>query len=255
MERDRDMRSVADRRVSARLAAAWPMLKWSIIMIDPNQQVAQIVIEHPETATIFQRLTIDFCCHGHKRLDEACAEVGYNAIAVLRELDAAISARARKADDPRGLSTPALLQYIVTKHHDYLRTALPTVVSLASKVAAVHGMRDARLYDLASAVRELSDAMLPHIDEEEAVLFPAMRAEPPDRMAITGMLEAIESEHQEVGVLLATIREAANDYVEPEWACRTYRTLFSELVRLEADTLRHVHLENHVLAPRFGGVS
>lgn len=231
------------------------MLKWSIIMLDPNQPVAEIVIEHPETATIFQRLTIDFCCHGHQRLSEACADAGYSASAVLRELDAAISARIAQADDPRELTTPALIQQIITKHHEYLRATLPALVSLATKVAGVHGLRDARLYELAACVRELSETLLPHLDEEEAVLFPMMLAEPADRTAVGGMLAAMEGEHQEVGTLLAMIRAAANDYIEPEWACRTYRSLFSELVRLEADTLRHVHLENHVLAPRFGAVS
>lgn len=225
------------------------------MMPDTNQPVAQIVLEHPETATIFQRLTIDFCCHGHQRLEEACAESGYDANAVIRELEAAIAARKGPTDDPRALPTPALIDHIVNKHHAYLRTALPTVVGLSNKVAAVHGVRDARLYELASMVRELSGALLPHLDEEESTVFPAMRAERPDLAAIAKILNEVESEHEEVGALLASIRTAANDYIEPEWACSTYRRLFSELVRLEADTLRHVHLENHVLAPRFGAVS
>jgi regulator of cell morphogenesis and NO signaling len=225
------------------------------MMPDTNQPVAQIVLDHPETATIFQRLTIDFCCHGHQRLEEACAESGYDANAVLRELEAAISARKGPAVDPRTLTTPALIDHIVNTHHRYLRSALPTVVSLANKVATVHGMRDARLYALASAVREIAEALLPHLDEEEATVFPAMQADRPDHAAIANILSEVESEHEQVGALLVSIRAAANDYIEPEWACSTYRRLFSELVRLEADTLRHVHLENHVLAPRFGGVS
>jgi regulator of cell morphogenesis and NO signaling len=46
------------------------------------------------------------------------------------------------------------------------------------------------------------------------------------------------------------MRTAAEDYSVPEWACDSYRTLFRELERLEADVHRHVHLENHVLLPR-----
>ena len=37
----------------------------------------------------------------------------------------------------------------------------------------------------------------------------------------------------------------------PEWGCSSYRVLMSELEALEGDVLRHVHLENHVLMPRF----
>ena len=50
---------------------------------------------------------------------------------------------------------------------------------------------------------------------------------------------------------LSVMRSIADDYVAPEWACNSYRTLMTELAHLEADTLRHVHVENHVLLPRF----
>lgn len=224
-------------------------------MLDTTQPLAQIVLDHPETAAVFQRLTLDFCCHGQQRLDEACANAGYNELAILRELEAAIDAHASATADPRSMATPQLIRHIITEHHGYLREALPRVVSLATKVAAVHGLRDPQLYELSTAVRELSEALLPHLDDEEMLLFPAMQAVAPDHAALADMLASMEAEHEAVGALLAEIRRAASDYLEPEWACHTYRTLFAELVRLEADTLRHVHLENHVLAPRFQGVA
>ncbi len=224
-------------------------------MLDPTQHVAEIVLDHPETAAVFQRLTIDFCCHGNRPLADAAESAGYNAAAIVRELEVAIAARAKASADPRELSTPKLIDHIITRHHEYLRGALPTIVSLAAKVASVHGLREPALYELAAAVRELSDALIPHLDEEETTLFPALRAATPDRDAIASMLAAMEDEHVAVGELLGRIRTLANDFIEPAWACRTYRTLFSELVRLEADTLHHVHLENHVLVPRFGAAS
>lgn len=54
----------------------------------------------------------------------------------------------------------------------------------------------------------------------------------------------------EVGALLEQIREESYGYTVPEWGCSSYRTLFADLATLETDTLRHVHIENHVLAPR-----
>jgi regulator of cell morphogenesis and NO signaling len=45
------------------------------------------------------------------------------------------------------------------------------------------------------------------------------------------------------------MRALTRGYATPEWGCRTYRVLVSELEALEADTFRHVHLENHVLVP------
>jgi len=62
-------------------------------------------------------------------------------------------------------------------------------------------------------------------------------------------------EHLAVGDLLAELRGLTDGFTTPEWGCNTYRVLMSELDALEADILRHVHLENHVLAPRFGVVA
>lgn len=59
------------------------------------------------------------------------------------------------------------------------------------------------------------------------------------------------AEHAQVASLLARVREASDEFRTPSHACMSYRTLFAELERLEADTFRHVHLENHVLKARF----
>jgi regulator of cell morphogenesis and NO signaling len=65
------------------------------------------------------------------------------------------------------------------------------------------------------------------------------------------MLLAMRHEHEAVGALLWQLRSAAASYVAPDWACNSYRTLMKELEVLEDDTLTHVHIENHVLLPRF----
>jgi len=58
-------------------------------------------------------------------------------------------------------------------------------------------------------------------------------------------------EHLAVAKLLEMIRVASDDFALPDWACNSYRTLFSELQQMESDVFTHVHLENHVLQPRF----
>ena len=55
------------------------------------------------------------------------------------------------------------------------------------------------------------------------------------------------AEHEEVGRTLEHIRALAGDFVPPAWSCTTVRVLFAELLQLEAEIHRHVHLENHAL--------
>jgi regulator of cell morphogenesis and NO signaling len=46
------------------------------------------------------------------------------------------------------------------------------------------------------------------------------------------------------------LREAADDYEPPTWACNTYRAMLDGLRELEADIHRHIHEENNILFPK-----
>ncbi|MGK4007972.1 DUF542 domain-containing protein [Sorangium sp. So ce1036] len=223
-------------------------------MLSPAQSVANIVLDHSECAQVFQQHRIDFCCRGELSLERAARERGVELPALLGQLERAIAERRGAAPDAmRDASTPALIDHIVGKHHAYLRKALPFVRALAAKVARVHGERNPKLRALDGAVGELSDALLAHLDDEEANLFPALRSAGADVDPETARaLAAMREEHLAVAKLLETLRDASDDFALPDWACGSYRALFGELQAIEQDTFRHVHLENHVLAPRFG---
>jgi len=220
---------------------------------DRTATLAQLVTEHPAAARVFQKHGMDYCCHGDVSVPDACRAVPLDPEAVFAEIEEALDAAANEPagdGDPRALSLDALIERIVQTHHAYLRRALPYIEPLLAKVVAAHGPRDAGLDELRASFLELSDALLPHLDEEEEVLFPELRSERPDRLLVNRELERMRTDHLAVGDLLARIRTLAHGYAIPEWACRTYRVLMTELEAVEADTLRHVHLENHVLAPR-----
>ncbi len=221
-------------------------------MFDRQQSIASLVLEHSECAPILQRHRLDYCCRGQLSLEEACAARGVDSEALVAELTRAIDARrGRPDDDPRALSTKALVDHIVGTHHEYLREALPFVQGLAAKVSRVHGEHNPKLRELDTVVRELATTLLPHLDSEEAELFPALLEEAPELAKLEVELASMREEHLEVAALLERLRNASEDFALPDWACNSYRTLFSELEQLEGDLLTHVHLENHVLQPRF----
>jgi regulator of cell morphogenesis and NO signaling len=220
--------------------------------LDRSATVARIVTESPATARVFQKHRIDYCCHGDATVTEACRERSLDPEAVFAELEAVPSRTGEAAaDDPRALPTSALVARIVARHHGYLRRALPSLEPLVAKVAAVHGGRNAKLGALRAAYRDLSDALEPHLRQEEEVLFPALTSPRPDPGLIRDELEAMHSDHLLVGALLERIRESTDGFATPDWGCGTYRFAMQELGALEEDVLRHAHVENHVLMPRF----
>jgi regulator of cell morphogenesis and NO signaling len=220
-----------------------------VVMEDQSSStVAEIVLENPASVPVFQRHRIDFCCAGGQTLQAACARRGLDVGAVQAELEEAKHHRTGGSnEDPRQLTTRALLTRIIGKHHGYLRRVLPAVALLTAKVARVHGDRQPKLPALAAAVEELVDVLEPHMALEEEVLFPAMAQE----RGVTSMLGQMLDEHRSVADVLDRIFEASDGFQTPSWACASYRALAVELRALDADLREHVHLENHVLLPRF----
>jgi len=220
-------------------------------MLDPRTPVATLVLDHSECAAVLARHRIDYCCKGKQALAVACRYQGLEVQAVIAELETAIARRrAGKGEtDPRALSTRDVITRLIAPHHQYLHRAMPFIQGLAKKVARVHGDREPSLHEVARLVEQFVASMTPHLAEEEGKLFPALiNARIAD---VVPMLRDMRREHEQVGELLASLHRAAADYHPPEWACTSYRTLMAELEVLEADTLAHVHLENHVLLPRF----
>lgn len=221
-------------------------------MLNPSQTVASVVLDHSECAEVFRRHRIDFCCRGDASIEAAATERGMDLDGLIQELARAITERRGDPHaDPRELATPALVTQIVSRHHRYLRRALPFVQGLATKVARVHGDHNPQLRALEVAVGELSESLLSHLDEEEDTLFPALTANGAGHSSASKLLDSMVAEHLVVAELLERIRADADDFNVPDWACNSYRALFSELRQLEADIFTHVHLENHVLMPRF----
>lgn len=220
--------------------------------IHASSIVAQVVAEHPACARLFADHKIDFCCHGDVAVADACTARGLDVEDFLARLRATASApREDAAPDATEASTPELIAHLVSRHHAYLRRALPEVEPLVAKVAHVHGRHNTKLEELLHEVRELRAELEPHLDDEESDLFPMLMSRSSDRAQIATRLAEMRTEHERVGRALGRIRVLSDDFAVPDWACGSYRRMMSELETLEEDTLRHVHLENHVLMPRF----
>ncbi len=236
-----------------RAAPTHPSIAPAARILDRTATVAAIVARHPASARVFQSHRIDFCCHGDVTLDEALRGRPESAEAILLEVEDAISSLDREVtgEDVTALSVAGLVSRIIGRHHAYLRRALPSIQPLLAKVAQVHGQHNPKLAEVLDAFSRLHTALLPHLDDEEQGLFPLLMTRAPDRAAVAAGLGRMYEEHLAVGTLIGHLREQTDDYATPDWGCRSYRLLMSELEDLETDLLRHVHLENHVLMPRF----
>jgi regulator of cell morphogenesis and NO signaling len=216
----------------------------------PSQTLGDLVAEAPDRAAVLERAGIDYCCHGQRTLADACATAGLDADAIAAALDlAAVGGAPEHPNDPAGLS-----EFIEATHHRYLHDELPLLEALAAKVADVHGSRHPELAEVAQLVRDLRADLEPHLLKEERILFPAIRALAGGQRdfpfgSIAAPIDVMSADHERDGDLLAVLRSTSGESTVPDDGCASYRSLYERLAALEADTHRHIHLENNVLFP------
>jgi regulator of cell morphogenesis and NO signaling len=236
------------------------------IHIDDQTTVRDLAGRYPQTRPVFEKQGIDYCCGGGKCLAEAAGEHGLALPNLVAALQAAIDAPAATAERPDkdwyAASLTELVGHIVDAHHGYLRAALPRLRTLVPTVLKAHGAQHG---DMLRQVQELFAALdaelSSHLMKEEQVLFPyinAIEAQHRDGTpapagpcgSVRHPIQQMEYEHESAGQALANLREVTHDYALPADACPTFRAMYEELERLEADLHQHIHLENNILFPR-----
>jgi len=227
----------------------------------PDMTLADIVTGDSRTATVFDRIGLDYCCHGHQTLRDAATDRGVPLSELIEQL-------ANLGPRPDGASAPAatddlatLAQHVVNRHHRYARETIPTISAWLDKLVSRHGTRHPELASIQLAFEELAGELLNHMSKEEHLLFPYIEALaaaaktggplPPSPFGtILNPIRVMEQDHREAGDHMSHIRVWSQSYTPPADACRTYRLCYEALAQFEADLHQHVHLENHVLFPR-----
>jgi regulator of cell morphogenesis and NO signaling len=218
--------------------------------------LGEIVTRRPDAATTFERLGLDYCCGGHRTLEDACNRQGLDARTVAVLLDALRDQPDRaalEAHDVRRASIPELCDHIVERHHAPLRRELARISDLLGTVVRVHGRQHPDLIDLQRLFAATRADLEQHLRVEEDVLVPACRdldADPRGPALEPDALALLEDDHAATGDALVAMRELTGGFGGEDALCGTHGALLHALRDFELDLHRHVHEENNVLFPR-----
>ena len=215
--------------------------------LSPQASLAELATALPGASRVFQRHNLDFCCHGDVSLREAGNERGLPIEQLLDELRAEQRAGA-DFEDWRLRTQDELIEHILMAFHEPHRTELPRLMAMAAKVEQVHADKPSCPRGLAALLAQVHEEMEQHMQKEEQILFPALRAG--RGRAVLPAIRVMEQEHEDHGANLTRLRALTADYRPPAEACNTWRALYLGLQELERDLMQHIHLENHVLFPR-----
>jgi len=224
-----------------------------------EEKVADIVSVFPDASNLFIQYHIDFCCGGNQTLLAALEKRKVEPEAFLKELNAAyakVQKQQKSHSDWREASSTDVIHHIIQTHHAYLKQELPVLSAFLTKVMYRHGQEHPELVQLHQWFHQLKAELEEHVMKEEQVVFPLIQeyeqtSSASVREKAGQEIVQLEAEHHKTGDLLKQMRQVTHDYQLPEDACRTYTLSYHKLKQLEADVFQHIHLENHILFPRF----
>src|SRR5215510_11709516 len=144
--------------------------------IDEDLSVSNIVTADYRTADVFRKYGIEICCGGKLPLKTVCEMKDLNLDTIKKELQEST----RTIGLPSSLKfedwdVDFLTDYIVNVHHQYLKKALPETKDNLERFVESHRDRFGYLPDLLEIFIELTSYTLPHLHEEESIIFPYIR--------------------------------------------------------------------------------
>lgn len=225
-----------------------------------HQSLAQIVRDNIHTVHVFEEYGLDFCCNGHKLLEEICIENKLDMDTVIEKLNDVRPDQIGTDINLNALDVDELCDYIVNKHHSYVKQNLPVIHSHLLKTKTKHAENHSELNEVMKLFSEIHKTIEPHMRKEEFILFPYIRNLSESAKSksvitthtplITNPINVLQKEHNFFVEYMRDIRALTNDLTPPIEACTTFKLVYAELDAFEKDLHIHMHLENNVLFPK-----
>lgn len=228
-------------------------------IFNSNQKIGDIVAKFPNSADIFKKYKIDFCCGGDRLLSTAIKEQGVSEEEVLERINTSYEMFKNNISlkDRNWVEVPLdeLVDQILNVHHAYLYENLPKISELTTKILRVHGEKHPELSRVHKLFHIIKMELEAHLIEEETIQYPAIREylinnREIDLNKAINIVEQLQDEHTGAGNILKELRKITNDYEVPANTCTTYRLTYNKLEEMESDLFQHIHLENNILFPR-----
>ncbi|MGQ8336293.1 iron-sulfur cluster repair di-iron protein [Sunxiuqinia sp. A32] len=229
------------------------------MMISIETPVGEIARNYFQTVQVFDQYHIDFCCGGGQSLKDVCKEKSIQESWILKQLEESIT----KDDTTTQFNTMSandLIDYIISKHHSFVRENIPLLIKLLDKIEEVHGDRHPELKEINALFKESAGQLTMHMQKEELILFPLAKKlmylnnenkqiDIGNGSSVNQPIEAMVREHENEGARFEKISSLTKNYIVPDDACNTYRAAYETLHAFEKDLHRHIHLENNILFP------
>jgi regulator of cell morphogenesis and NO signaling len=223
--------------------------------------IGEYVAKDFRTAAIFSKHGIDFCCKGHRTIEEVCDLKKLNQANLLEELNSVLFTKNDSGIDFNSWPLDLLADYIEKTHHRYVQEKTNILLPFLDKLCKVHGSSHPELFQINELFIGCAGEMAQHMKKEELILFPFIKKmvhavishellEQPHFGTVENPIAMMMHEHDAEGERFRKIAELSKNYNPPTDACNTYKVTFAMLQEFEEDLHKHIHLENNILFPK-----
>ena len=227
---------------------------------NPQKQIGSFVADDYRTAAVFSKYGIDFCCKGHRTIQDVCEKKNIDSSVLLDDLNAIMASSSGESIDYKSWPLDLLAEYIEKKHHRYIEEKTPALKQFLDKLCKVHGNRHPELFEINELFLTSAGELAAHMKKEELILFPFIKKmvkasisgqtiQSPGFGTVKNPIAMMMQEHDNEGERFREIAKLTNNYTPPADACNTYRVTFAMLNEFEQDLHLHIHLENNILFP------
>jgi regulator of cell morphogenesis and NO signaling len=153
-----------------------------------------------------------------------------------------------------------MVNHVLRGEHADARVELARLQALAREVTLASAARHPELVVVSDLLEQLAEALLPHMEREESILYPyvvALEQEaaggPPRTLPFVraeASISVVRREHERTLIMCQAVRTSASDFRLPKDADDDYRAFYAGLAALEEGIVEHMRLESEELFER-----
>ena len=228
-------------------------------MINTKTKIEDIVKIDSSMMEFFNKEKIDFCCNGHKTIEEVAQEKKLDSKNLLKRIENNIELDNSKKEgidleDFKTLSIEEMVDSLIIDHHKKERDLLFEIDPLLNKILSVHYSNHGQeLMKLHSLFADLKKELEEHFVKEEEITFPLMLENKNPSLETIKKVEELESDHEKAGNIIKEMIDLTDWFTAPEDACNTYKYTFELLEKLVKDVFVHIFKENSIMFEKYRG--
>lgn len=231
--------------------------------ISEDSLISDIVVQDYRTSSVFLKYGIDYCCGGQYPLRYVCENQGLNLDTIKKELNNAVrDINVSTSLDFNDWDIDFLIDYIEYVHHHYLKKNLSVIEEMLKNLIRSYKINNPCLLELADYFVGLRKDLLPHLEQEEKIIFPYIKQvahafKNQDSFAsllVRTLRKPVENvmhhEDERLAQYIHRFRKLTNNYTPPPHSSIAYKVCYAKLRELDMDLAQHIHLENNILFPK-----